>query len=359
MNKKHILIGVAVVAVIAVAVGINKGKKSAPAAAAVKPALVVMVTTADTRQWPQRVQANGAVQAWQEAIVGAEVGGLRLAEVAVNVGDTVKKGQVLARFADELSQATLSQQIAARDEAQARFADAAGHLQRAQQVKDSGALSAQELQQLATSADSARAQLKSAEARLAAEQLRLNYTRVLAPDDGLISSRSATVGAVMQAGGELFRLIRQSKLEWRAELPDNALPGVKIGQKVRVSVGSDSLSGQVVRIAPTIDPQSRNGLVYVALPPHAQLRAGQFVQGDFDLGAAAASTLPDSAVVMRDGFAYVYVLGKDNRVQQQKVTLGRRADNRVEIRSGLPAQASVVNSGAGFLNDGDLVQVSR
>lgn len=360
MNKK-ILLGVVLAAVV-IAVVIGKNKNSSAAAAkpqASKPALTVTLTTAQSQNWPQRVTASGGVQAWQEAVIGAEVSGFRLAEVLVNVGDRVKKGQVLARFADELAQANLNQQIAARDEAAARLADAAAHLQRAQPIKDSGALSAQEVQQLVTAADSARAQFKSAEARVAAEQLRLNYTRVLAPDDGLISSRSATVGAVMQAGTELFRLIRQGKLEWRAELPASALAAIQTGQTVSLLLGADKVSAHVTRIAPTIDPQSRNGTVYVALPPHPQLRAGQFVQGDFDLGHTAALTLPDSVVVMRDGFAYLYVLGKDQRVQQHKVSLGRRADNRVEITSPLPAQASVVNSGAGFLNDGDLVQVAR
>jgi RND family efflux transporter MFP subunit len=339
-----------------------KGKKpKAPTpAVAQKPALTVMTALPETQVWQVRVSASGGVLPWQEAIIGAEVGGLRLAEVLVNVGDSVKKGQVLARFADELSQATLNQQQAAADESKARFAEATVHLQRAQSIKDSGALSAQELLQLSTAADTARAQVQSAEARLAAEKLRLNYTRVVAVDDGLISARTATVGAVMQAGAEMFRLIRQGKLEWRAELSDAALQRVRVGQKVKVLLAQgDALVASVVRISPVIDPQTRNGAVYVALPANPALRAGTFLQGEFELGASNALTLPQSAVVLRDGFAYVYRVGKDNRVMQLKVTTGRHQQDRVEILSGVTADMPVVTSGAGFLNDGDVVRLAN
>lgn len=360
MNKK-ILLGGLVLAVIIAGVLMVKGKKSeAPApAVAQKPALTVLTALPETQIWQARVPASGGVLAWQEAIVGAEVGGLRLVEVLVNVGDSVKKGQVLARFADELSQATLSQQQATAEEARARHAEAAAHLQRAQSIKDSGAMSAQELLQLSTAADTARAQVQSAEARLAAEKLRLNYTRVVAVDDGLISARTATVGAVMQAGAELFRLIRQGKLEWRAELTDAALQKVRVGQKVKVLLAQgEPLIANVVRISPVIDPQTRNGAVYVALPPNPALKAGTFLQGEFELGTSNALTLPQSAVVMRDGFAYVYRVGKDNRVVQLKVATGRRQQDRVEILSGVTADMPVVTSGAGFLNDGDLIRLA-
>jgi RND family efflux transporter MFP subunit len=360
MNKK-MLLGIVVVVAVAAGVIVVKNKKSAAPApvAAQKPALTVVTALPDTQTWQARVSASGGVLAWQEAIVGAEVGGLRLAEVLVNVGDAVKKGQVLARFADELSQATLNQQQAAFEEAKARHAEAAAHLQRAQSIKDSGAMSAQELLQLSTAADTAKAQVQSAEARLAAEKLRLNYTRVVASDDGLISARTATVGAVMQAGAELFRLIRQGKLEWRAELSDAALQQVRVGQKVKVLLAQgEPLTASVVRISPVIDPQTRNGAVFVALPSNPALKAGTFLQGEFELGTSNALTLPQSAVVMRDGFAYVYRVGKDNRVVQLKVTTGRRQQDRVEILSGVTAEMSVVTNGAGFLNDGDLIRLA-
>ena len=116
-------------------------------------------------------------------------------------------------------------------------------------------------------------------------------------------------------------------------------------------------------IAPSVDPQTRSALVYVDLPSSAgkgsPARAGMFARGEFDLGASNALTVPQRALVVRDGFNYVFRLGADNRVSQLKVQTGRLAGERVEVVSGLPADARIVVNGAGFLNDGDLVRVSE
>jgi HlyD family secretion protein len=111
-------------------------------------------------------------------------------------------------------------------------------------------------------------------------------------------------------------------------------------------------------VAPTVDPQTRNALVYVDLPAHPDLRAGMFARGEFLLGQSDALTVPQEALVVREGFTYLFVLGADQRVQRLKVQPGRRAGERVEILSGLDAGAPVVVRGAGFLNDGDLVRVA-
>ena len=110
-------------------------------------------------------------------------------------------------------------------------------------------------------------------------------------------------------------------------------------------------------IAPTVDPQTRLGLVYVDLPRHPNLKAGMFAKGKFELGSSKALTLLQQAVVMRDGFSYVFKLGADSRVTQVKVQIGRRSGDRVEVLDGLQPDAELVTSGVGFLNDGDLVKV--
>jgi HlyD family secretion protein len=112
-------------------------------------------------------------------------------------------------------------------------------------------------------------------------------------------------------------------------------------------------------VAPTVDPQTRNGLVYVDLPAQSEARAGMFARGEIDIGRAPALTVSQAAVVLREGFSYVFRVGADSRVSQVKVEAGRRVGDRVEIRSGLDAQSVVVTSGAGFLADGDLVRVER
>ncbi len=332
--------------------------QTAPAATAARPALSVQTVSPQSTPLSIRLSAHGSVAAWQEASVGSEVQGLRLAEVRAQVGDTVRKGQVLAVFASETLRAELAQLKAAVAEAEASLAEAAGNAQRARDLQSSGALSGQQIQQMLTAERVAQARLDAQRAAVAAAEVRLQQTEVLAPDNGVISVRTANVGAVMPAGQELFRLIRQGRLEWRAEVPASELARLKPGMTATVTPpGGAPVAGKVRLLAPTVDATSRNGIVHVELPNPGAARAGMFAAGEFDIAQRAGLTLPQSAVVLRDGFSYVYTVDAQSKVRQQKVELGRRQADRVEIVSGLPANARVVASGGGFLGDGDLVRV--
>jgi RND family efflux transporter MFP subunit len=330
-------------------------------AAAQRPALTVTTARPASARLPLRLAANGNVAAWQEAVIGSESNGLRLREVRVNVGDVVKKGQVLAVFDADVVNADLSQSRAALQEAEANAAAATADAGRARALQASGAMSAQEVTRNITAERTAGARVAAARAALSQQQLRMKYTQVVAPDSGIVSARSATVGAVAGVGTELFRMIRQGRLEWRAEITAAELPRIRPGLKAQVKAASGaSISGTVRTVAPTVDPQTRIALVYVDLPPSlspaAPLKAGMFAGGEFEMGASSALTVPQQAIAVRDGFAYVFRLNPDNRVSQVKVTTGRRLGERVEVAAGLTADALVVVSGAGFLNDGDLVR---
>jgi RND family efflux transporter MFP subunit len=310
-----------------------------------------------------QLSANGSVAAWQEAVVGSESNGLRLAEVLVNVGDAVKGGQVLARFADDGVQADVAQARAGVNEALAQAGEATANADRVRALQGTGTFSGQQVSQYLTAEQTARARVESAKAALASQLLRLKYTQVLAPDAGVISARTATVGAVVGNGAELFRLIRQGRLEWRAEVTSAELSRLNVGTRVSVTSASGApLQGRVRMVAPTVDPQTRTGLVYVDLPvvPAASpsaARPGMFARGEFELGTSAALTVPQQAVVVRDGFSYAFRLNADQRVSQTKLQIGRRAGDRVEVLAGVSASDVLVASGAGFLNDGDLVKV--
>ncbi len=332
--------------------------KADAAKAAAKPALTVTVTQAQRADIVSAISANGNIAAWQEAIVGAEGNGLRLAEVRVNVGDVVQRGQVLATFVADLPNADLAQSRASVAEAEATLAEAGANAQRARELQASGALSAQQINQYLTAERTAQARLDALRAAAKVQQLRLAQTQVLAPDSGVISARSATVGAVVQPGMEMFRLIRQGRLEWRAEVAASELAQIKPGMVVKVTAaGGGAVAGKVRMVAPTVDATTRNGLVYVDLPMPGTAKAGMFARGEFALGSASALTLPQSAVLLRDGFSYVFKLGADSKVAQAKVTVGRRVGERIEITGGLEPGAKVVTSGAGFLADGDVVRV--
>jgi len=329
-----------------------------PAAAAAKAALTVSTVRPGQADWPVHLTANGSITAWQEAIVGAEIGGLRLADVQVNVGDRVRKGQELARLQSETVEAELAQTRASLAEAEASLAEARANANRARQVEGSGAVSAQQIAQYLTAELTAQARVESAKARLKSDQLRLAQTHVLAPDDGTISARSATLGAVVQAGQELYRLIRRDRLEWRAELPAADLSQIKPGMTVSLTTaGKSTLAGKVRMVAPTLDPQTRNGIVYVDINTNGDAKAGMFARGEIELARSGALTVPQSAVMLRDGFSYVFRVGPDQRLIQTKVAIGRRAGNLIAITGGLDAATSIVNTGVGFLSDGDLVRV--
>ena len=341
----------------------KSGTEEAPRPPAAKPALTVATALPQQLNLPVKLSANGNITAWQEAIIGSESNGLRLVEVLVNVGDQVKAGQVLAVFSGDSVQAEVAQAKASLIEAQANAADAADNAERARTLASSGALSAQQINQYNTAEQTAKARVEAARAVLETQQLRGRQTRVLAPDKGVISARTATLGSVVGAGTELFRMIRGGRLEWRAEVTSAELGRITAGTTATVVAASGAqLKGRVRMIAPSVDPQTRAALVYVDLPVSAGMaspaKAGMFARGEFDLGSTPALTVPQPALVVRDGFNYVFRLNADQRVSQLKVQTGRRAGDRVEIISGLAADARVIVSGAGFLNDGDLVRVS-
>lgn len=324
----------------------------------------VMNVTTQPPQWqrlPIRLPTDGDISAWQEASLAAESNGLKVADVLVDVGDTVKKGQVLARFASETVAAELLQARAALNEAETAAAEARANARRAGSLARSGALSQQQIDQYQTADRTAQARLRSARAALSARQQHYRYTELLAPDDGLISARSATVGAVPGVGTELFRLIRQGRLEWRAEVGADDLGGLQPGTRAELYRRGESALPLTVRaVSPVVDPKTRTALVYLDVPAQAGVRAGMFAHGAFLLGESEAMTVPAESVVPRDGFNFVYLLDADGHVQRIRVTTGRRVDDRVEVMPAggqtLGPDSRVVVKGAGFLADGDRVK---
>ncbi len=333
----------------------EKSDKTAPAP---KAALTVTTVQPSNSSLALKLPANGNVTAWQEASVGAEANGLRLTQVLVNVGDSVKKGQLLATFAGESVQADMAQAKAALMEAQANAIDAAANAERARTLQNTGALSAQQINQFITGEKTAAARVEAAQAMLKAQSVRTQNTQVRAPDNGVISARGATVGAVVGAGSELFRMIRGGRLEWRAEVTSTEVGNIKPGAKVSITSASGAqVQGTVRTIAPTVDAATRNALVYVDLPAHPGVKAGMFAKGEFAMGTANALTLPYPALVLRDGFTYAMRVDANNKVSQVKVETGRRMGELVEIKQGAKLGEKFVSSGAAFLADGDVVKI--
>ena len=273
-----------------------------PVATAVsRPALTVRTTTLHTDKWARTLAANGSIIPWQEAIISAQVQGLRIAEVKVSIGDYVQQGDVLV---------TLDNFVRTGNESPALLAQ--GH--------------------------------------------------IVAPDAGIISYANANVGSLSQPGMELFRLIRQGRLEWRADLTAEELMLIRKGMEAEIAVGEGHVTKGTVRaISPSVNPQTRYGYALVTLPGSSGIVAGAFARGTFDVssGKQGLLSLPQSAVMQRGSKTYVLIVGGDNHVHERAVTVGQRHGDRIQIKQGLQANEPVVESGGAFLTEGDVVQVVK
>nr|WP_281068684.1 efflux RND transporter periplasmic adaptor subunit [Ramlibacter agri] len=333
--------------------------KTPVAAAAPASALTVELVAPEERSWPQEVQASGAVAAWEEVVISPETGGLRVAELLANVGQQVAKGQLLARLADDTVRAEVAKQLALVAQAEASLQQAEGNLQRAQSVDVAGALAPQKMDEYKANAATARASLASARADLQSAQLKLAQTRITAPDAGVISTKTGVAGNVVSAGTELYRMIRQGRIEWRAELDARQLAQLRAGQSAQVQLpDGQAVTGKVRLVSPTLSTTTGRGIAYVDLASGSAARAGVFASGTIALQQQPALTLPEAAVVLRDGRSYVYTVANGGKAASRPVTTGRRQGDRVEIVAGLDASTRVVAKGGAFLSDGAQVTVA-
>lgn len=365
LNNKKLSIGLLIAAILLglwwITNGNHKPAETKPEAAAsqgVKPALTVTIIKPQRTMMNKSIAANGTVAAWQEAIIGTEVSGLALKEVLVNVGDPVKRGQVLARFNDSTIQADLAQAQANMGDAKAAALEAEGNASRARTIQESGALSRQQVEQLLTLEASTQARLQAMQAAVNVQQVRLRQTILSAPDDGVISARAATVGQVAAPGLELFRMIRQGRIEWRGEFNSADIGQVQPGMEVALTLPDNSeIHGKVRTLAPVADSATRNTIVYVDIARNSA-KPGMFAKGKLLLAESEAVTLPATAIVMRDGFSYVMQVDATQHIKQAKVQLGARQGALVEVLNLPDENGDYVQSGGAFLAEGDLVRVT-
>ncbi|MGO1000210.1 efflux RND transporter periplasmic adaptor subunit [Lysobacter sp. CA196] len=328
------------------------------AANAATPSLTVETISPRVQVLAREVKASGAIAAWEEIAVGAEVAGLRVTEVRVEVGDTVRRGDVLLRLDARTLRARAAQSEAAVAQAEANAEVAAKRARRTRELALQHFVSQQDADQAQAEAASAQAQLRTMRSGLDAAKVELDFTEIRAPQDGVVSARSVQPGQVTGADGELLRLIRDRRLEWRAELSEAELIRIAPGMPVRLS-GPDGVAveGRVRQVAPALDPRRRTGVVYVDLPLPGPMRAGMFASGAIELGSAPSLTIPLAAVVQRDGRAYAYVVEGGNRARARRILTAAVAGDYVDVREGLRASDRVIARGAGFLGDGDVVRV--
>ena len=323
------------------------------------PALTVEMVKPELLNWPDVVYANGNLAAWQEAVISAETGSLRITALLVDVGSVVRRGQLLAQLADSNAENEVRKQKAMVAQARGNLDKAQSDVRRSKLVSESGSLSMQKIDEYRNTEAIDLALLDSAEADLQSKLTVLAQTRVLAVDDGIISSRSALLGNVVNTGAELFRLLRHGRIEWQAELDAQQLSHVQAGQLAHVTLpGGRVVNGTVRLAAPTLSVSTGRAIVYISLPKDCGAQSGMFASGSIEQGHRAALTLPESSIMQRDGRSDIYVLNADGvSVARRTVVTGRREAGRVEVISDLDRDANVVARGGSFLSDGVLVKV--
>jgi RND family efflux transporter MFP subunit len=307
--------------------------------------------------WPETVAASGWLQPWQEAVISSEVSGLKTANILVDVGSKVERGDLLAELDSASVRADVSKQEAAVATAEANLDEANANVDRAHTLGTSGALSGQTITQYLITQRTARASVDSEKAGLQSEQIKLQQTRIVAPDDGIISSRSATLGAVVSSGTEMFKLVRQDRIEWQAEVPAQYLNSIKQGQTVRLALPDGSqVNGTVRLVSPTVVKETGRCVVFVSLPT-GSTRSGQFASGMIDVAVTPSLNIPQTAVIQRDGMNYVFAMADGSHVERRLVHVGRRQKDSIEIVDGIDASVNVVKAGGAFLSDGVSVKI--
>jgi RND family efflux transporter MFP subunit len=349
---RKFLIAGGLAAIVLIAGAVYALRPNAPppvVAGASPPVLTVSAGAPHEVMWAETVEISGAILPWQEAIIAPQISGPQVTDVLAEVGDQVKKGDVLARLDKALLRADEAVLLASFEQADANF-------KRAQALRANGFISEQNILSLET-------QMKTSRAQLEAKRVQLRYADIVAPDDGVISARNATLGAVATPNQELFRLIRQNRLEWRGELSAKHLSTVKPGQEVKLVLPSGGEAVAVVRQnAPTLSADARLGTVYADVAPGSGAHAGMYATGRITIDRRPAMVVPSEAVVLRDGRTYVLELlsaeANTAKVAMRPVETGRREGAEVEIVSGIALNTRISVRGSGFLNDGDAVRVA-
>ena len=322
-------------------------------------ALAVTLAPVASQALERGVLASGPVTPWEEMQLGVELSGVRVTALHVDVGQQVAKGQLLLELDHRTLDSELRQAEAAHAEAVAGVQLAQVNLKRGEGLVGAKLISAAAFDELRAALVQAQAREATTRAQRDGVALRRGYAWLRAPDAGVVSRRNVQPGQVVAAGAELLALIRQGRLEWRPELPEAELARVKVGDAVRLREASGAVvEGRVRAVSPGVDASKRTGTVYADLPEPRGLKAGAFVEGRVVTDASTGLVVPAAAVVVRDGYPYVFTVDPRSSVAQRlKVRTGERVGEVVEVLQGLKAGDQVVVQGAGFLTDGDRVRV--
>jgi RND family efflux transporter MFP subunit len=330
----------------------NAPKPSAPPSG--PPAVSVIVP--GTRQVADRVAAVGTIQARRDMPVGVVGEGGMVSRIRAEAGQYVAAGQVLAEIDSAVQQAQLAQLRAGVVQAEADARLAQSELDRAQALVARGFISKADIDRRTATRDSANARVGVARAQVREMQERIARLAIRAPEAGLVLERRVEPGQVVSPGsGALYRIAAGGQLELRAQVAEQDMPGLGVGQPATVTPAGSSqrYAGQVWLLEPVIDPASRQGVARIALPRGDDLRAGGFANVVIDGARAQRPVVPQSAIQSGREGSYVVTIDAQGIVRQVPVEVGSITPQGVTILSGLSGREQVVVSAGAFLRAGE------
>jgi HlyD family secretion protein len=307
-------------------------------------ARAVSVVQVEPRAIVGALAAAGDLVPREEAAVQPEVSGYRVAQVLADVGQFVRKGQVLVRLDPSLIEAQIAQ-------AQAQYDQALDQANRVKGLDNSGVLSQEQIDQ------------RRIQARVAAAQLRDLKTRyskmnVTAPVAGLILAKNVRPGDLSAVSATpWFNMARDGEIELAANMSEQDLARVRPGQSASVTLPSGQVvQGRVRLISPQIDPQTKLGQVRILLPVNPGVRAGGYGRAVFSDASGQALAVPEGAIRYDADGASVMTVDANNRVHRVLVQTGARGSGLVQLIQGPPAGTRVVANASSLLLEGDLVR---
>ena len=316
------------------------------------------VTHVELRDLSDQVLATGRLVVREEAAVGSELPGYRVAAVYVDEGDWVKQGQAMAKLDDALLQAQIAQAEATLATQKANVEFKKSQLQRAESLQLEGAFSKELLEQRRMEAASAEASLAASQAGVNEMKVRQSRMTLRAPVSGAVLQRALRPGDI--SGGSAtpyFRIARDGLIELDAELPDTSLAHLKVGESAIVTLSTgETYTGKVRFISPRVDQNTNLGRARIELPYSADLRPGSFAEARFNAQSMGVLSVPASAIRYEAGGPSVMLVDETNTVRQTPVKLGQRTGDYVELVEGPPAGSRVLAIGSAFTLDGDVIQ---
>ncbi|WP_168455006.1 efflux RND transporter periplasmic adaptor subunit [Sphingopyxis microcysteis] len=325
--------------------------------AAAVPSITVMIPGRQSVE--ATISTNGTIAARREMPVGVAGEGGQVVRVLVEPGQWVGAGQPLA-IVDRAVQAQQAAALAASIRVAQADADLAqAELTRADALVSRGFISKADMDRKRATRDAANARVRVAQAQYAEAQARNGRLNIVAPAAGLVLTRQVETGQVVSSGsGVLFRMARGGEMELMAQMAEADLARVRVGTRATISpVGTNlQIAGQVWQVSPVIDPDTRQGMVRIAVPYSTALRPGGFADARLVAGTEEAPLLPESAVQSGPEGNYVLVVDSKDTIQRKPVKVGTVTDGGVSIASGLNGNERVVVLAGAFLNVGDKVK---